>query len=99
MRRRTERDHAVRAQEYSLQAAEAVHDVIAQLAVASRRYPPQDPRLSGHQDEMVLNAAYLVDADGEARLRHAVEEVGACGLSLVLTGRWAAYSFATLDVP
>jgi hypothetical protein len=79
-------------------AAEEVHRRIANLAVASRRYPPQDPRLTGHRDEMVLNAAYLVQ-ETDAAVRRTVEEWQASSLRLELTGPWAPYSFATLEEP
>ncbi len=98
-RRRAERDRATRGREDAAAAAEAVHRELAAVALASRRYPPQDPRLSGHREEMVLNAAYLVDADGAAALRRLVEERAANALRLELTGPWAPYSFATLEEP
>jgi hypothetical protein len=99
LRRRAEREHATRSHEEALEAADAVHDGLRSLAVASRRYPPQDPRLAGHQDEMVLNAAYLVDEAAAAALREAVDQAVAPGLRLELTGPWAPYSFAALDQP
>ena len=49
--------------------------MIAKVAFASHRYQPQDPRLAGHEEEMVLNAAYLVDEAGAAALRQAVDSV------------------------
>jgi hypothetical protein len=97
MRRRAERDRATLGHQEAVDAAEEVHREISRLAVASRRYPPQDPRLSRQQDEMVLNAAYLVPPPAAAALRRLVEEWSAPNLRLELTGPWAAYSFATLD--
>ena len=38
----------------------------AGLSVASRRLAPQDPRLTGREGTMLLNAAYLVATEGEA---------------------------------
>lgn len=73
--------------------AEALHAELSGLAVATRRYPPQDAGLSGRTETMVLNAAYLVDEGGAARLR-AVVERSAEGLQVTATGPWAAYSFA-----
>jgi hypothetical protein len=96
-RRRAERDGAARGREAAEAAAEVVHGELAALALANRRYPPQDPRLTGHREEMVLNAAYLVDAGGAAALRQLVEERDAPALRLELTGPWAPYSFATLE--
>jgi hypothetical protein len=99
MRRRAERDRAARGHQDAVDAAEAVHRELSSVAMASRRYPPQDPRLSGHREEMVLNAAYLVDEAGADALRRLVEDRDAQGLRLELTGPWAPYSFATLEEP
>jgi hypothetical protein len=99
MRRRAERDRAARGHEDAVEAAEAVHREISTVAVASRRYPPQDPRLSGHREEMALNATYLVDQAGADALRRLVEDRDAQSLRLELTGPWAPYSFATLEEP
>jgi hypothetical protein len=98
-RRRAERDRAARSVEDAVAAAEALHRELAGVTVASRRYPPQDPRLTGHREEMVLNAAYLVERGGDAALRRLVEEPAERALRLELTGPWAPYSFATLEEP
>ncbi|MHA6618761.1 GvpL/GvpF family gas vesicle protein [Pseudonocardia sp. DLS-67] len=96
-RRLAERKRAARGQEEALAAAEAVHRELAAVALASRRYPAQDPRLTGRSEEMVLNAAYLVEDDGA--LRQVVEQRAAGPVRLELTGPWAPYSFATLEEP
>jgi hypothetical protein len=97
LRRRAERDRAARGLQESAEAAEAVHREMSALAVASRRYQPQDPRLSGRREEMVLNVAYLVDEPGADALRRQVEQQDGQNLRLELTGPWAPYSFATLE--
>jgi hypothetical protein len=80
----------------SQQLAERVHEMLSARSVASRRLPPQDPRLTGHQGTMVLNAAYLVEAEmGDAF----AEEARACGaqhpqVQLDVRGPWPPYSFA-----
>ena len=68
------------------------------MAVAARRYRPQDPRLTGRAEEMVLNAAYLVDEAATEAFRRIVDD-GDAALALELTGPWAPYSFATLEEP
>lgn len=79
--------------------AERVHDALAEACVASRRLPPQDAKLTGRTETMVMNGAYLVpETDHESfvalvqRLREsepsAVLEVG---------GPWPPYSFAVLE--
>jgi hypothetical protein len=97
MRRRAERDRAARGLQDAAEAAEAVHREMSAVAVASRRYQPQDPRLSGRREEMVLNVAYLVDEAGAEILRRLVEQQQGQNLRLELTGPWAPYSFATLE--
>jgi hypothetical protein len=99
MRRRAERDRAASGLQAATDAAEALHREISGLAVASRRYEPQDPRLSGRREPMVLNAAYLVDEADTAALRRLVEDRDERALRLELTGPWAPYSFATLEEP
>lgn len=96
-RRRAQRNGAELRRERASNAAESVHERLAELAVASRRYPPQDRRLTGYRDEMVLNAAYLLPKGGEAALHHAIQDTPAADIRLELTGPWAPYSFATLD--
>jgi hypothetical protein len=99
MRRRAERDRAARGLQDAVDAAEAVHREISAVAVASRRHPPQDPRLSGKREEMVLNAAYLVDEAGATALPRLVEDRDVQGVRLELTGPWVPYSFTTVEGP
>jgi Gas vesicle synthesis protein GvpL/GvpF len=99
MRKRAARDRAARARQRLVDAAEEVHARVGAIAVATRRYRPQDPRLSGRDEEMVLNAAYLVDDARSAELRRLVESWDAPQLRLELTGPWAPYSFAELEQP
>jgi hypothetical protein len=99
MRRKAERDRAAMGLQAAVEAAEAVHREISAVAVANRKYPSQDPRLSGHREEMVLNAAYLVDEAGAAAVRRLVEDRDVRAIRLELTGPWAPYSFATLEGP
>jgi hypothetical protein len=51
------------------------------------------------RDEMVLNAAYLVDEAGATVLMQLVEDRGIQGVRLELTGPWAPYSFTTVEGP
>ncbi|MBO0878031.1 MAG: GvpL/GvpF family gas vesicle protein, partial [Pseudonocardia sp.] len=100
LRNRAERGRAVLRYQQAVDAAEELHREITRLAVASRRYPPQNPQLSGCREEMVLNTAYLVTESAAARLRRLVTvEWHGPSLRLELTGPWAAYSFATSDEP
>jgi hypothetical protein len=98
-RRLAERNRAARGQEEALAAAESVHRELAAVTLASRRYPAQDPRLTGRREEMVLNAAYLVDVGEDGALRQVVDAHADGPVRLELTGPWAPYSFATLEEP
>jgi Gas vesicle synthesis protein GvpL/GvpF len=97
MRKRAAGDRARTQHRLVREAAEDAHRALAALAVVSRRYPPQDPRLTGRHDEMVLNAAYLVEESASRQFRDAVERWGAAEVRLELTGPWAPYSFAALE--
>jgi hypothetical protein len=96
MRRRAERDRAAHLRERVAEAAEKLHHELAGLAVDSRVYPPQDPRLTGRREEMILNAAYLVDEAGAALLAERVDAATDNELRLELTGPWAPYSFTSM---
>ncbi|WP_028936462.1 GvpL/GvpF family gas vesicle protein [Pseudonocardia spinosispora] len=99
LRRRAERDRVRQERAATLESADRVCAALAELAVACRRYPPQDARLTGYRDEMVLNATYLVDTAEADAYTSAVAGWDDHGLRLELTGPWAPYSFATLEQP
>ena len=96
-RRRAERDHRAQNQHEALTEAAVLHDQLAQLAIASRQYPPQDRTLSGYRDEMVLNVAYLLPNGEESEFRQVIHAYQGRHLRLQLDGPWAPYSFATLE--
>lgn len=83
----------------ALRTAEEVHDVLSGLSVASRRLPPQDPRLTGHTGTMVLNGAYLVEETDSGAFEAAVERLTEAHpeARLACAGPWPPYSFAMLD--
>jgi hypothetical protein len=86
-------------EEQAVEAARSVHTELSAVAVASRLLRPQDPKLSGHQDKQVLNAAYLIRHDREQEFVARSEEVLARHdqYELVRFGPWPPYSFAGLD--
>ena len=100
LRRKREQAERRRAVTHDMgQLADDLHDSLAARAVASRRLPAQDPRLTGRSETMVLNGAYLVsDADGDG-FRTLVARLGEQneGAILEVEGPWPPYSFATLD--
>jgi hypothetical protein len=95
LRRKAEERTRQRRRDRAAALADEVHEALAVVAAASRRHPPQDARLSGHQDWMLLNGAYLLDQgrDGElATVARCFDDPGR-GVRLELTGPWAPYSF------
>jgi len=98
-RRRAQLSSRADAWQSALAAARAVHAHLASHAVLTRLHPPQSPQLSGSQRPMMLNAAYLLDAnDGTgfaARVAAAADTHPE--LELDLTGPWPPYSFTADD--
>jgi hypothetical protein len=90
---RTSRDDA------ALELADRLHEALHELARASRRLAPQDPRLSGHQGTMVLNAAYLVRTEDADAFAARADELAADHPEVVVDrrGPWPPYSFAMLE--
>ncbi|MFI6600251.1 GvpL/GvpF family gas vesicle protein [Nonomuraea sp. NPDC050536] len=74
-----------------------IHDTLASIAVASRRHRAQDPELSGRDEWMVLNGAYLVDDTRREEFARTVDGLRGEDLELELTGPWAPYSFTELE--
>lgn len=81
--------------------ARLIHDALAERSVASRRLPPQDPRLTGHEGTMTLNGAYLVPFDSAPAFEDVAGELSHLypEARLEVQGPWPPYSFATLDEP
>jgi hypothetical protein len=74
-----------------------VHEALTGLARESRVNPVQRQELSGRDEPMVLNTAYLVGDADLAAFRSELErwagEAGPAGLELELTGPWPPYNF------
>jgi hypothetical protein len=100
-RKRAAADRRRAASDRSLQVADEIYADLAAGAVAARQLAPQDPRLTGRAEPMILNAAYLVSVDEGAAFRALVGRVGEShpGATLEVQGPWPPYSFATLDAP
>ncbi|MEV0390899.1 GvpL/GvpF family gas vesicle protein [Nonomuraea sp. NPDC050643] len=77
--------------------AQAVHDALMGIAVVGRRHRAQDPQLSGRQEPMVLNGAYLVDEERADEFVRTIEGIAGQGVAVELIGPWAPYSFAALE--
>jgi hypothetical protein len=97
LRRRA--DRAVRQAADSLRAevAERVHARLQDWAIDAITRPPQNPELSGHEGDMVLNGAYLVERERSDELRGLVTELEdhhrQLGVRIELTGPWPPYNF------
>lgn len=99
-RRRDERasadEAAIRLQEVLADA----HERLAALAVDAVLNRPQQRELTGREQEMVLNGAYLVPADDTSIGREVAEldkDDRALGLSFEATGPWPPYNFVDLE--
>jgi hypothetical protein len=102
VRRRAERAAVAASGEAVEQAAAEIHARLVYAAGAGLTVRPQDRRLSGRAEEMILNGAYLVARDAADDFRAAVstlaDHYAGEGLELSLTGPWPAYNFAR-EVP
>jgi gas vesicle protein GvpL/GvpF len=101
LRRRIDRHLRERADALATQTAEEVHARLQDWAVDAITRPPQNRELSGHEGEMLLNGAYLVEADRVEGLRDVVTELerdyGSLGARLDLSGPWPPYNFVPGD--
>lgn len=97
LRRRHERETRELADALARQVAEEIHARLADLALDSVTRPPQNRDLSGHEGEMILNAAYLVDGrrvdDLRATAGQLESEHANVGARVELTGPWPPYNF------
>jgi Gas vesicle synthesis protein GvpL/GvpF len=97
LRRRQERQLREAADRLAGGIAEDVHAQLQDWATDAVVNPPQNPELSGHEGDMLLNAAYLVEAAKVERLHELVEELRErhreLGVRIELTGPWPPYNF------
>jgi hypothetical protein len=97
LRRRQERQLREAADRLAGGLAEDVHARLQDWATDAVVNPPQNPELSGHEGDMLLNAAYLVEAAKVERLHELVDELrerhSGLGARIELTGPWPPYNF------
>ena len=97
LRRRQERQLREAADRLAGGLAEDVHARLQDWATDAVVNPPQNPELSGHEGDMLLNAAYLVEKAKVERLHELVEELRdrhrEFGARIELTGPWPPYNF------
>jgi hypothetical protein len=97
LRRRLDRQTHEAADSLAASIADDVHGHLREATTDAVTRPPQNRDLSGHEGEMLLNAAYLVDAGRVDDLHDLVAELQerhrAVGARLELTGPWPPYNF------
>ena len=97
LRRRQERQLREAADRLAGGLAEDVHARLQDWATDAVVNSPQNPELSGHEGDMLLNAAYLVEGAKVERLHELVEELRErhreLGARIELTGPWPPYNF------
>jgi hypothetical protein len=97
LRRRGERRIRELASALASELADQVHARLADWAIDAVTRPAQNPELSGHEGEMLLNGAYLVERDRTEELQRLVEELEEqhreLGARIELTGPWPPYNF------
>jgi hypothetical protein len=97
-RRRHERETREEARTLAAQLVDEVDGALREHALDAVRLRPQNRELSGHAGDMLLNGAYLVDADDAEALRATAAELqeryAGYGAQLVVTGPWPPYNFA-----
>jgi Gas vesicle synthesis protein GvpL/GvpF len=98
-RKRAQSQERLDAEQQGVEAAQSIHDALGAVSVASRVLAPQDPRLTGHEGTMTLNAAYLVPVDDQEAFLAETERLAAANsqVRLEINGPWPPYSFATLE--
>jgi hypothetical protein len=96
-RRRDERGAREAASRVAADTAQQVHARLQDWAIDARTRPPQNRELSGHEGEMVLNAAYLIERERAEALREIVAELQehhrGLGVRIELSGPWPPYNF------
>jgi hypothetical protein len=97
LRRRLERHVREAVDSLGGELAEQVHGQLEDWASDAVVLPPQNPELSRHEGRMLLNGAYLVEAERVHGLRALVAELEEhhreLGVRIELTGPWPPYNF------
>ncbi|HEX6458051.1 MAG TPA: GvpL/GvpF family gas vesicle protein [Thermoleophilaceae bacterium] len=97
LRRRLERHLREVGASLVRELAHEVHGRLEEHALDSVTRPPQNRELSGHEGDMILNAAYLVEAERVGELRDVATQLEAqheaLGARVELSGPWPPYNF------
>jgi Gas vesicle synthesis protein GvpL/GvpF len=96
-RRRSDRAANEAADRLARELAEEVHARLQDWAIDAVVGRPQNPDLSGHTGQMLLNGAYLVDRDRVERFQALVAELQdrhrGLGARVEASGPWPPYNF------
>lgn len=99
--RKLQEAEAEETERLSLTVADQVHTTLAELSVAACINPVQERQVTGRDEVMLLNAAYLVDGVRLAEFQSALADVSAehsgLGFQCELSGPWPAYNFVSLS--
>ncbi len=102
LKRKREETIAAEVERISDEFAQRSHDCLSSHAAEAVISPLQSKELTGRQEAMVLNGAYLVAEDQLAAFRAELvslqDEYGDLGFIYETTGPWAAYNFAAIDL-
>jgi hypothetical protein len=102
VRKKLEQARGEEAERLSDACAQASHDRLAAHAADAVLNALHSREMTGREDQMILNGAYLVAEERlpsfRAELDSLGEEYGRLGFSYELTGRWPAYNFVTIGV-
>jgi hypothetical protein len=97
LRRRLERHVREQTEALASELAAQVHARLQDWALDAIARPAQNRDLSGHEGQMLLNGAYLVEAGRAEELHALADELGAhhrdVGARLELTGPWPPFNF------
>jgi hypothetical protein len=103
MRRRLERHVREQADALASELAAQVHARLQDWALDAVSRPAQNRDLSGHEGEMLLNGAYLVEEGRAEELRALAGELEShhrdVGARLELTGPWPPFNFVGAAQP
>jgi len=97
LKRRTDRAVREAADAVRADIAESVHARLQDWAIDAVTRPPQNRELSGHEGDMALNGAYLVERERTDDLRALIAELEEhhrqFGVRIDLSGPWPPYNF------
>jgi hypothetical protein len=101
LKKKLEETIAAEVERISDEQAQFSHDRLSSRAAEAIISPLQSKELTGRQEAMVLNGAYLVAEDQLAAFRAELaslqDEYGDLGFSYEMTGPWPPYNFAAID--